>query len=503
MSEKIGIIDLGSNSIRLMLMDVYKNGDYKLIDEVKEMVRLSENMGPEKVLKLPAIERTVNGIRFFKKICDNDKITRIIAVATAAIRDAKNKDLIMRKLYTSTNINFKILTGMEECYYDFLGVIRTIDIPSGYIMDIGGASTQLIKFKNNSIIDCYSLPMGTTTLAERFLDRDKSSEEQISNMERYIKEEFLSLPWIGKDEDLPLICVGGTLRNLCKVDMHRRNYSYKKIHNYIMDTASAVEIYDDYKFSDLKTRQNIPGLSKERADIFLSGIGILKCFIEINQPKNIVMSGCGLRDGIFFDYLIKTQSNYLKTSVLQASLDNAMKYYHINEAHAYQVWKLGQSIFEQLKPLHNLGEWEKKLLTVATLLHDCGVTINYYDKHKHNFYVISNSTFYGLDHREILLSAFATSAYQHPDIQNAWQRYENILQDGDDAIVKKLAVILRLAESLDKSELGIVKDVICNINQNEVVIKVISGENTQLEIANASKYAQQFYRIFNKKLRVL
>ena len=86
MSEKIGIIDLGSNSIRLMLMDVYKNGDYKLIDEVKEMVRLSENMGPEKVLKLPAIERTVNGIRFFKKICDNDKITRIIAVATAAIR---------------------------------------------------------------------------------------------------------------------------------------------------------------------------------------------------------------------------------------------------------------------------------------------------------------------------------------------------------------------------------------------------------------------------------
>ncbi|MGI6114407.1 MAG: Ppx/GppA family phosphatase, partial [Mahellales bacterium] len=352
-------------------------------------------------------------------------------------------------------------------------------------------------------IDCFSFPIGTTTLAERFLDPDKSNDEQINNLEQYIKEQFLSFPWIENDKDLPLICIGGTLRNLCKIDMHRKNYSYKKIHNYTMETTNAIQIYDDYKFSDLKTRQNIPGLAKERANIFISGIGILKCFIEINQPKNIVMSGCGLREGIFFDYLIKNQSNYRKASVLQASLDNAIKYYHINEAHAYQVCKLGLSMFEQLKPLHNLGQWEKKLLTVATLLHDCGVTINYYDKHKHNFYVISNSTFYGLEHREILISAFITSEYEHPDIQNAWQNYKNILRDGDDIIIKKLATILRLAESFDKSETGIVMDLICNINEDEAVIKLISGENTQLEIANASKYAQEFYQVFNKKLRVL
>jgi len=504
MEERIGVIDLGSNSVRLVLMKIYPNGSFKLIDEIKEVVRLGAGLGQKNALQLEAMKRTIESIRLFARLCENNKIEKIIAVATAAVRNASNQKEFLETIYLQTGIKFRVLTGEEEAYYVYQGVVNSLAIQDGLIVDIGGGSTELIKMSNRQLVYSVSLPFGAVTLTERFLNKDKNTEQQLKKLEGFLQESFKKVPWLTEEKNISLIGIGGTIRNIAKIDRRRRKYPLEIMHNYILSTKDLGTIYQDVKEIGLEERKKIPGLSNERADIIVGGMAVIQTLSSFVKAKELITSGNGLREGLFYNYLLAKRDVVMVENVLEHSVENFIRFYDIRESHAQHVCKLVLSLYDQLQQLHNLGEAERNLLWVCSLLHDCGITINYYNHSRHTFYLLLNSRLNGLSHRELAMAAFICTCPDNDELKKRQiVQFKDLLKEKDYETIHKLAIILKIGTSLDRSAAGIVEDVQCQIRDNLVAIKTLANGNADLEIYQANRNVEGFRKFYHKDLIII
>lgn len=501
MEEKIGVIDLGSNSVRLMLMRIYPNGSFKLIDEIKEGVRLSQGMGKDGYLQPGAVKRNVETIRLFTKLCQTNGIERIIAVATAAVRAAANQQEFLDQLYQETGIHFRVLSGEEEAYYVYQGVVNSLETKNGIIIDIGGGSTEIIKIRDRELIHSISLPFGAVNLTENFLNKDKNSSSQLEKMESFLQGIFSQIPWLEEEKNVRLLGIGGTIRNLAKIDRRRKNYPLEITHNYHLTAQDLYGIYEDVKIMNLEQRKKVPGLSKDRADIIIAGFAIVNGISQFIKAKELIVSGNGLREGIFYNYLLGKRNLIMVEDVLAHSVENFMRFYDIREHHANHVCKLVLKMFDQLQELHGLGEEERKLLWVSSLIHDCGISINYYNHSRHTFYLLTNSRINGLTHRQLVMCAFICVLHSQEDVKKKCLiKYKDLLGEEDYQKIYKLGVLLRICTGLDRSTTGIVEDLRCRLGSNYVEIKTIANNNADLEICQASRSADFFKKVYGKDL---
>lgn len=506
MPRKVGIIDLGSNSVRLVIFEIKKNGAFKLIDDINDPIRLMENMICDKLLNDLAMHRAIKTVKLYKKLCTAYEIStnRIIAVATAAVRKAENREHFLRLLNNSTGINFKILSGKEEGLYVYKAVDNSMDISEGIIIDIGGGSTEIIKFKDKSIKNSVCLPIGSVVATEKFLNKDVNPQYKLDALHNYTKNLLSELGWLFEETNPILIGVGGVIRNLGKIHRRHINYPINKTHNYQMSIDNFHLMYDMLKNADLRARRKIDGLSKNRADIMVGGLSILNTIISIISPPKLVISGFGLREGILYNYLFSNLKLVPQEDALSLSLYSFMQLYGVRQDHAEQVCFISLSLFDQLKPLHKFGDSERKLLKVASLLHDIGISISYYDHHKHSFYIILNSRLNGLTHREtVLISAIAASHTNKPFNENWENKYSSILLPRDISIYRKLSVFLKLAECLDRSEMGIIQSIECQILNTSVKIQTIKNGDAELELSLSNEYNDLFKSFFGKSLNIL
>jgi exopolyphosphatase/guanosine-5'-triphosphate,3'-diphosphate pyrophosphatase len=218
----------------------------------------------------------------------------------------------------------------------------------------------------------------------------------------------------------------------------------------------------------------------------------------------MTVSASGLREGLMYNYAVPTTSEKPISDILGHSISTIMNYFDENSAHAEQVYNLSMQLFKQLRVLHKLPRPYVKVLRIASLLHDCGSRIKYYDHHKHSFYIILNSHLNGLTQRELLLSAFVASAHRRDGLNiGDWNKYKDILKEEDLPAVRKLGVILRIAESLDRSMSGAVKTLSCDVLGDSVIMKTEVEGDCSLEIKDALAAASDFYRAFRKNLEIL
>ena len=214
--KKIAIIDIGSNSIRLVIVQINKDNSFRIIDEVKESVRLGKDMTLKGELNSSRIEMAIATLSFFKRLCLIQNINEILAIATEAVRKATNQKEFLRRVKTELSIDIRVLTGIQEAYYDYFGAINSMDFSDALIMDIGGSSSELILVKNRKLIHSISLPFGAINLTEKFsLQKamDTKSETAIKN---FLTSLFKDIPWLKDVENVPIIGIGGTIRNIGK-----------------------------------------------------------------------------------------------------------------------------------------------------------------------------------------------------------------------------------------------------------------------------------------------
>lgn len=501
--EKIGVIDLGSNSARLVIVKLFDE-HFMVEDEMKESVRLGQDMDRDGFLKPQRIAETIKTLKMFKRLCDASGVSRIIAVATAAVRRAKNQRSFLDEIQATCGIKVSVLSEEEEATYVYRGVINSMDIPKGIILEIGGGSTKIVYYNRRTILNFVTLGFGAVTLTDLFKN-DGSTREQTDRIEEFFTEQFRKIEWLNDiDPETQMIGVGGSFRNLYKINRVVKKYPLSSLHNYQFATEDFNVQYEMVRELDVEKRKRIRGLSPARADIMPAALAIIRAFTKYLNIESFTIGGSGLREGIMFNQAVPMTVERPITDVMSYSLNTLVKYYGCDVRHAEHTVRLSIQLFKQLRVLHKFPRVYLKILKIAASLVDCGRSLRYYGNAQHARYTIMNSCIYGATHREIVLAAFVAGCYKKEDIPAVeWARYRDIVSEEDLEVVKKLGVLLRIAECLDRSGLGVVTGINCDVLGDSVIMETEVSGDAALEIHQALAVNGEFKRNFHKNLEIL
>jgi exopolyphosphatase/guanosine-5'-triphosphate,3'-diphosphate pyrophosphatase len=535
--KDIAVADLGSNSARLVLMSVYPDQSFKLADEIRESLRLAEHLDEDGNLSPEIMDRATETGRVFARFCRARNVKEIVATATSAVREAKNGKDLVRRLFEETGVEYAILSGEEEAYFGYLGVVNSLSLTDGLIVDIGGGSAEIVRIANRQAVELTSLPLGAITLTQKFLSPDALSTGELEKLEEYIARAFRSVPWLesvyepssrsakgGSAGKAPrrlkeskngkklrslgssptLVGLGGTIRNVGKIYKRKVHYPLDLLHGLSVPLEAVEEIYNELRGMTLSQRKEVPGLSQSRADIFVGGMATLLGLARAVEAQELIVSGRGLRDGLFYHQLLAGEKEGpLVDDPAVYATRNQMRYYQAHEAHCQRVAQLALSLFDQLQPLHGLGFEERRLLNIGGLLHDVGIAVNYYNHGEHGLYLLTRTGIDGLTHRELVMVGYAVAAHSESGSPlKRWPDYRSLLQPGDEDAIAKMGALLRVAEALDRSESGSIQSLACQILPDGAGARLIptAFANGSFELREAQAALPELEKAFGKRL---
>lgn len=452
-THRIGIIDIGSNSVRLVIYETHGLMGHKLIDESKFSARLSQTIKPDGSIPLDVAQKLVGILQHFKLLCEAHQVAVIRAAATAAIRNAVNSAEIVDYLTAESGLMIEILSGEKEAEMGFIGMINSlpIEIKDGFMIDIGGGSTELCLFKERRIAHSISIPYGAVNAAQIYY-----AEKTEAEGERKVKETIISIlkqvAWISTSPRLPLVGLGGTIRNLSKIYQKSIQYSLPQTHAFVMNSEQMESVISMLKNCSLEKRKKINGLSKDRADIIIPGAAILSAVYEFIHATHYMISGSGLRDGLLYTTFLP-QSPILNNTAEYSIHSLLQKHPSVPIHHVQKVEHFASTIVKELPFSQKSSRLEAtKLLKAASMLYRIGISVNFYHYYRHTFYLISNSGMGGFTHRELLLCALIASYRSKKKCKSFFLMHQDILQPNDLEFSVKLGSVLQLSVALDRSE---------------------------------------------------
>ena len=501
--QRIAIIDIGSNSARLVISHIYKNGAYNMVYNQKEALRLSQKVDGQNLLTEEAFASTIDTMRSFAHMCKIYQADKTIAVATAAIRNAANGADLVAKVAEQTGIQLHIISGKTEAYISYLGVINTLDVKNGIIFDLGGGSTELILFKNRKILESVSLPLGAVNTTGMFNIRNEMPANVYNDLNAFIMSRLNQYPWL-KQNNLPLIGVGGTARTVAKIIQRAKKYPAVKIHNYAYPVQTFRSFFNKLRLTNLEQRKKISGLSAERSDIILAGSSIISCLLEATGAKKLITSGCGLREGLFYDYYSKSNNvPLIAKNILERSRENTLRLFESDTGHARHITKLALAMFDGWMELHKVRKSYRRLLETAALLHDIGITINFYSHARHSAYMIQNAKLFGLTHKEQIITS-AVAGWHNGVSKNYFKSrfYKDMLTESNWKLINKLSLLLALAESLDYSEMRMVHTLTPSFNKKNALLTIHAEHMPTIEMHQLEDHLSWFKKTFGVELKV-
>ena len=501
---KIAIIDLGSNSARLVIANIMPGGYFMVIDELKEPVRLAQDMEIDGFLRPLRIQQTIKTLKTFRTLYESHGVSKVFAYATAAVRHAKNQKSFIDEVQSSCGIKLQVLSQEEEATFVYQGVINSMEVPKGLIVDIGGGSVKMIYYNRRVMIAQDTLPFGAVTLSEKFA-RHGTPEECQNAITAYVTEHLERLEWLKNlDPETQLIGVGGSLRNLGKISRKLKKYPLDMAHNYHIPFTEFETIYDTIKPLAPEKLMRIKGLSSARADIFPAALSVVEAIKNYTDFNEIIIGGAGLREGAMFRYACPTVAEKPISDILGHSIYTLLHHFDMNIQHAEHVFDLSMQLFRQLKVIHKLPRPYVKVLRVASMMHDIGTSLKFYDHHKHSMYIILNSNLYGIPQKDLIMASMVAALHYRDGLEQLdCQKYLDLLNEEEISAVRKLGVIVRIAECFDRSCGGAIVGLSCDVLGDSVILKTKTQGDCTLEIKDALGALNEFKRAFKKNLEIL
>lgn len=302
--ENLVILDIGSNSVRMAINQIQADGSYREVKRMKNASRLSEKMGQQKVLQKKAIERTIDALADFQAVYTQFTHTSVIAIATAAVRQAKNQSAFLQEVKQRIGVDVKVLTSQQEAYYDYLGVMNRLGIQNCLILDIGGASCELIQVDNGQAVHLTSVPVGAVNITEKYRLNGTISGANLFNAEFGLRKLFGRIKWLHRAHHEPLVLLGGASRTLARINRRRQHMSrVDAIHGYHLSAEQVNRTFLNLLRGNEHRRKEIPGLEADRADIIVGGMLPLITVMGLTDVKKMYFSESGVREGIITEYL--------------------------------------------------------------------------------------------------------------------------------------------------------------------------------------------------------
>ncbi|WP_400259845.1 Ppx/GppA phosphatase family protein [Candidatus Methanomassiliicoccus intestinalis] len=494
-SHTVAFIDLGTNSVRLLIGTIEETCSFTLLRREKEIVRLGEREFGEHLLHEEAIARAVLVCQNFAKLAQTYGAEEIIIVATSATRDARNQEDLIERVRAETGLEINVISGREEARLTYLGVRSSVDFEdkSAMMIDIGGGSTEIAIGDKEDYSGLWSFQIGAMRLTSKFQkDGGKGPvrDSTYNKMRKYARTAIGASANSIKKKKWDMTFGGsGTITNLA--DISSKAYGSKEG---TLKYTNVKKISAMLRAMPLEERKKVPGINPERADIIIAGTAILETIMEEFGISELRVTDKGVKDGMVADYLLELKEcSQNGSSAREVSVEKLGKACGIDEKHAQTVVRLALELFDSARSceLHKLGEDERELLRYAAYLHDIGEFISFNNRREHSYYLIMNADLLGFNKREITIIA-ETVLHQH--------RRQNIVNP---QTVLVLSSLLKLAESLDRSRNSVISSVVLQKDgKNAAVLKAVAQEDATLEKWGVETARKTFQRAFNRELRI-
>jgi exopolyphosphatase / guanosine-5'-triphosphate,3'-diphosphate pyrophosphatase len=501
-SKRVAIIDMGSNSFRLIVVEYVPHLSFKITDEVRESVRLMEGMAATDVMTADAMERAARVMRIYAAFCEASGITDIVAVGTSAIRDAQNRAYFLKRITGESHIPVRVLSGEEEAYYAYLAAVNSTTLKEGFVLDLGGGSLEIIEVRKRGLVNSISLPLGAVRVTEGFLRGDMPTAKEIRKLQSHLHETFAGISWFKCEPGMRLVGEGGSLRLIGRLIQKQQSYPLDTLQGYIVMLTGIDRVVEQLSALSINERRLLPGMKGDRADISLAGAIVVAEAVRAAGGTALTVCSQGLREGLFYERFLTGSGVPLFENVRHAAVLNLAHLYRFQEKHAEHIAHLTLSMFDQLpREIHNCGSIERELLWAASMLHDIGVSVDYHDHHKHSAYLILNAGLPGYSHREIAL--IALMARYHRKGKPTPDEFSSLLLPDDDKRLVQLCALLRLAEQADRSRDGVVKDVRLRFADGRAYMDVVFEGDEQVALWALEQHASIFEQAFGLKLGII
>jgi len=424
MAKITTIIDIGSNSMRMVVFKKTSRFAFHLINETKSKVKISENsyQNDAYLQEIPMM-RAFNAMESFLNIAKNLKSRKILCVATSALRDAPNKNIFLSKVKNELGIDIKVIDGEKEAYYGAIGASNLLKDKDFTTIDIGGGSTEFALVKDKNIIKSISLNIGTVRLKELFFDKNDfdGAKQYIINQLEKLPQEYKE---IGK-----AVGLGGTARALSRTIIQNSKHPFDALHGFSYETANAMELFENILNAKSNVRLAILGVRNDRYDTIKTGTFIFKTILEFLHIKTVVTSGVGVREGVYLTDILRT-SNHKFPSNFQVSVRSLLDRFVDDVKQTAYLGNNISKLFDALEPIHQLDMKYKSYLVISAKLQQIGISLNYDKNSEHSANFILNGLDYGFSHEErILISTIIK--YSTKDLPNEKdiKVFKNLLPD--------------------------------------------------------------------------
>jgi exopolyphosphatase / guanosine-5'-triphosphate,3'-diphosphate pyrophosphatase len=506
--QRTAVIDMGSNSFRLVVYGWEPGSYWQHVDEIREAVRVSAGMSESGAIKKSRFKRAVQTAVVFASFCEHSGVDDVRPVATSAIRDASNRDELLAEMKSHSGLDVRVLSTEDETRYGYLAIANTTTVDTGWGLDMGGGSLQLMRVEERQLRESGSWPLGAVRVSEEFLPGDKPSSKQVKALRKHVTKAVSGCDWLPDGDGGEFAGIGGTVRNLAAAAMKRAGHpDTGGVQAFRLTRDALEELVQELCGMPPAKRGNVPGIKPDRGDVILGGALVLGALMDRGGFADIQVTDAGLREGVFLERFLDDRGPPLVEDVRRAAVLNMANRYGADLEHAEHVAQLSLQLFDGLRVAglaDVLGSDERELLWAACLLHDIGTAVDYDDHHKHSRYLILNGGLPGFTPRELELIALIARYHRkgEPDASELGP----LARKKDDDRLALLAAIIRLAEQLERSRDQAIASVRVEAggNGNGAVVLATEavGEGAPVAIWSARRNADLLERVIGRKVEV-
>jgi exopolyphosphatase/guanosine-5'-triphosphate,3'-diphosphate pyrophosphatase len=499
----IAAIDVGSNAMRMVVGRIVYEGKVEAVENLRLPVRLGQDAFTDGMVSEETAQQAVDAFTRFRRVADDHKVEKIRAVATSAMREMTNGDLLIDRIARATGIKIEIISGEEEARLIHMAVAQAVNLKNKHVLliDIGGGSVEVTLSQNGNILSTESYNMGTVRLLKK-LSGEKTSALPFHKLVREYAESArhrIDRELGSKKID---ICVG-TGGNIEEMGSLRQKL-FKRDSDRAITLEELDKLVETLSRMKVEERMRRLKLKPDRADVILPASIVLQMIAHEAKIKEVTIPNVGLKDGVLWDMAYSLQEN-MRVSPREQVWTSALhlgKKYQFDLEHAKLVSYLAGRLFVQSQTLHGLDDENKLLLEVAALLHDIGHFINTVDHHKHGYYILKANPLIGLSESQqnIVANIIQYHRKSTPSFQD--DGFRN-LPPRDRIAVTELSALIRLADGLDVSHAGRVRDVQLEQQRNSWSLKLQGNGDLMLERWALEKRQRLFQDVFGVKLKIV
>jgi exopolyphosphatase/guanosine-5'-triphosphate,3'-diphosphate pyrophosphatase len=492
---RIAAIDVGSNSIHMVVAQVESDGRLRVLDRAKEMVRLGHRTLTNGRLSSDAMNNGIRTLSAFRTLAERQGVVRFKAVATSAVREAANGGDFIQRVRDEVGLRLKVIPGREEARLIYLGVRHAIDLrsESALIVDAGGGSVEFVLSEDDKPTSLHSVKIGVARLSEKFLsDDDPPSARDLSNLEDYFSEHLDPvLGPIAKRDIRRVIGTSGTMLTLISIAGHLRGEPADvHLNNFVVTADEITRVRRLLTKADRDARLRVKGLDAKRVDTIVAGACLADYVMREVGAEEMIACTWALREGVMLDFIAKHRKGLEETERFtdprRRSIVRFARHLGAGEGeageHGRHVARLALRLFDQLHGDLDLGPPARDWLEFAALLHDIGHHIDHKNHQRHTYYLITNGELLGFRHDEIEIIAQTARYHRKGGPKDSDEEYR-ALSSTDRQTVRALSALLRIADGLDRSHYGVVQDVIVARRGDRMTLQLSTeGDDVELEV---------------------